>query len=77
MMGPDTPGPGIRLHPRTLPVARASAHLGMTLIDFQQENGLSDAEMMIALADYTRRLMIHLLRAERHPDNPDQKADEE
>lgn len=68
---------GLRLHPRTMPVQAASAELGMTLARFQQEHDLTDNEMLVILATQQGRLLKYRLRAERHPDDPDRKADEE
>lgn len=68
--------PGLRLHPRTMPVERAKAELGMILARFQADADLTDTEMLVILAEQRRRLLKYRLRAERHPDDPDRKADE-
>lgn len=67
---------GIRLHPRTLPVNRAGAEYYSWLLKFQEEHQLTDAEMLLIMADAETRLLTMILRCERHPDNPDKKADE-
>lgn len=66
----------MKLHPRTLKVQRAEAALRKALLDFQEEHDLTDIEMLRALSDHGRRIMTWLLRAERHPDHLDRKADE-
>lgn len=38
--------------------------------------GLTDIEVLSALADYQSRLAKYMLRAERHPEDPDRKAEE-
>lgn len=42
----------------------------------QVQFGLTDAEVLGALADYQGRLAKYMLRAERHPDDPERGADE-
>jgi len=69
--------PGLRLHPRTMTVQSASAQMHGDLLGFQQEHDLTDAEMMIILAENVQRWAKFQLRAERHPDDPGRKADEE
>ena len=69
--------PGLRLHPRTMIVQSASAHLYGALLNFQSERDLTDAEMMTVLAENVQRWAKFQLRTERHPDDPERKADEE
>ena len=69
--------PGLRLHPRTMPVQRASAEIRMALINAQKEHGLTDIEMLQAVAEWQATHLKYMLRAERHPDDPDAKGDEE
>lgn len=66
----------MRLHERTLPVQGARAKISLALIDLQVEHDLTDVEMAMALHDTLGRLLTHMLRAERHPEHPDHKADE-
>lgn len=66
----------MRLHPRTLPVESAGAALRQHLLDFQDERDLTDVEMLRILLDQTEYVSKRLLRAERHPGNPDKKGDE-
>ena len=68
--------PGLRLHPRTMAVQSASAQIHGDLLEVQQERGLTDAEMMTILAENVQRWAKFQLRAERHPDDPERKADE-
>jgi hypothetical protein len=67
----------MKLHPRTMAVAQASADIGMTLIALQREHGLTDIEMMQALTAWQERKLKYMLRAERHPDDPDRPAEQE
>lgn len=69
--------PGLRLHRRTMQVQQAEAELGVTLARFQREHDLTDVEMARALTGQLDRVLKYVLRRERHPDNPDRKADEE
>lgn len=74
----DTPArrPGLRLHPRTMPVRKAGAVFTDWLINFQEERDLTDIEMMQILTEAQQMVLKYALRAERHPDDPDRKADE-
>ena len=72
-----SPSPGLRLHARTMQVQAAEADLGMTLARFQREHELTDVEMARALTGQLDRVLKYVLRRERHPDDPDAKADEE
>jgi hypothetical protein len=67
----------MRLHHRTQAVAQASADIGMKLIALQQEHGLTDIEMMQAMLTWQERKLKWMLRAERHPDDPDKPAEQE
>ena len=68
---------GLRLHERTLHVQGAEASIQLATIDLQAEHELTDVEMIRALLHCMQSISTRLLRVERHPDNPDQKADEE
>jgi hypothetical protein len=72
----DRRTPGLRLHPRTMPVQSARAQLAGILIEWQTEHGLTNIEACTVLAEELRSLLKYPLRAERHPDDPDRKADE-
>jgi hypothetical protein len=67
----------VKLHARTMHVQRARADLQLMLIKFQDERDLTDVEMLGILAHWQERIITTMLRAERHPDDPDRKADEE
>ncbi|MFD0853581.1 hypothetical protein ACFQ07_15195 [Actinomadura adrarensis] len=66
----------MRLHPRTLPVQSAGAELKAQLIAFQIEHDLTNVEMLGLLQDAASDVTRRLLRAERHPNDPERKADE-
>ena len=68
--------PGLRLHPRTMPVKKADAELHAFLALWQKHHGLTFAEVAVILADRQQNALKYVLRAERHPDDPDRKADE-
>lgn len=66
----------MKLHERTIPVQAATAQLKLTLLGFQDEHDLTDVEMLGALQEIEGNITRRLLRAERHPNDPDRKADE-
>jgi hypothetical protein len=68
--------PGLRLHKRTMPVQSATAELRLLLIKFQAEYDLTDIEMTGILVYAAADVNKYALRRERHPDDPDKKADE-
>jgi hypothetical protein len=68
--------PGLRLHPRTMPVRSAGIHFRDYVNRFQDERGLTDIEMAQILTESLQIVLKYMLRAERHPDDPDHKADE-
>jgi hypothetical protein len=43
----------------------------------QQEHGLTNIEMMQAVAAWQDRKLEYMLRAERHPEDPDKPAEQE
>lgn len=67
----------MRLHPRTLPVQGAAAEIRLALIRLQDEHGLTDVEMLQAVGQWQAGKLKWMLRAERHPKDPDRGADEE
>jgi hypothetical protein len=69
--------PGLRLHPRTMPVQKAEAKLEQLLLEFQDEYDLTDIEMLRILIGRQMTITKYMLRAERHPEDPERKADEE
>lgn len=66
----------MKLHPRTLPVQHAENELRGRLLDWQIEHDLTDVEVIRALLGLGHEWSKYLLRAERHPGDPDTKADE-
>ena len=68
---------GLKLHKRTMLVQRARADLGMYLCTFQKEHDLTDVELAQILTRQLESVLKYVLRAERHPGDPERKADEE
>ena len=68
---------GLKLHARTMLVQRASAELHTLILEFQERAGLTDIEMAVVLTERQQSVLKYALRAERHPDDPERKADEE
>ena len=66
----------MKLHERTLKVNRARAELHNYILDFHQQHDLTDAETSGILIYLASRFNLFILRAERHPDDPEKKADE-
>lgn len=50
--------------------------LGPLVDAFQEEHGLTDVELLRCLLAHQNTLARYMLRCERHPDDPDAKADE-
>ena len=67
----------MRYHPRTMLVEAASAKLHTLLVEFQVEHDLTYVEMAGLLLERQQTLVKYMLRDERHPDDPERKADEE
>jgi hypothetical protein len=67
----------IRLHERTQAVAVASKQISTKLWELQEEHELTDVEMLQAIASHQQSMLKYMLRAERHPNDPETKADEE
>jgi hypothetical protein len=67
----------VKLHERTLPVQKASNEIRTELDRLQEEHDLSDIEMLRVLLDHQQNITKYMLRDERHPDDPERKADEE
>jgi hypothetical protein len=65
----------VRLHERTLPVARALNELTGFLLDHQQKHGLTDAELLRWHAQQIAAIAKYEVRHERHGD-ADKKGDE-
>jgi hypothetical protein len=69
--------PGLRVNPRTMPVQEATVEFEMLLLQFERARDLTEVEMLQILAGAQQRILKYMLRAERHPDDPDRKGDEE
>ncbi|MFF0822492.1 hypothetical protein ACFYUR_19185 [Micromonospora haikouensis] len=67
----------MRLNARTLPVQRASRAIRDALNTLQEEHDLTDIEKLRVLIEHQQTITKYMLRAERHPDDPERKADEE
>lgn len=66
----------MKLHERTMPVARARAEICLALIRLQEEHDLTDIEMLQAIGEAQALILKYMLRAERHPNDPEAKGDE-
>lgn len=67
----------MKLHHRTMRVQSASAEIRLRLLDYEADLGLTDVEMLHILTEAQQAYVRSILRAERHPDDPTRKADEE
>jgi hypothetical protein len=56
----------MKLHERTQKVSIASAELGVVILDFQKEHGLTDIELLQALNSTQDTVLKYMLRFERH-----------
>jgi hypothetical protein len=66
----------VRLHPRLQIVTAAGRDLSDAVDRVCREHQLTDVEALRLLHEQSGRFTTWLLRAERHPDDPDRKADE-
>jgi hypothetical protein len=70
--------PGLRIHPRTMMVQIAEAEFDVAVLQFlDSHDHLTDVELAGIMLRAVRYPLKQLLRAERHPDDPERKADEE
>lgn len=68
----------MKLHERTMIMQKHSADFNWVMIEFIKDRDISYTELLILLNEYARNSILkYLLRQERHPDNPNKKADEE
>jgi len=67
----------MRLHPRTNPVDKARNELELWVINWAERHDLTFAEIRTSLTRVLGTFALHALRQERHPEEPDRKADEE
>jgi len=66
----------IQLHARTLVVARCRNRLGAAVNAMWEDDELTAAEIVHILASLTSEYTKYCLRSERHPEDPNKKADE-
>ena len=70
--------PGLRLHSRTMMVQRAEAEFHVLIAQFLCDHDhLTDIELAGIMLLAPEIPLRQALRAERHPDDPTRKADEE
>ncbi len=70
--------PGLRLHPRTMLVQKAEAEFQVCLLQFLDSHShLTDIELAHIMLIAPVVPLQYALRAERHPEDPTRKADEE
>ena len=70
--------PGLRLHPRTMMVQQAEAEFRVLVAQFCHDHSdLTDIELATIMTIAVPLSLKHALRAERHPEDPTRKADEE
>ena len=67
----------MRLHPRYMIVKAAELEIQRALGEILQQHDITHTELLRILASLQLTWANYALRAERHPDNPDRKADEE
>jgi len=65
-----------RLHPRTQVVRVAETAFGTALLKLVEKHDLTEIEVMRMLLSEAQRWSVYILRRERHPRNPNKKADE-
>lgn len=67
----------MKLNRRTMAVSKARAEFRNYVLDFTVKHDLTMIEMAQILTEGLADFLKYMLRAERHPDDPDRKADEE
>jgi len=67
----------IRVSKRTQEVERAKTKIAVKVIHMVDEAGLTDIEYLSMLVSMQAGALKSMLRAERHPDDPDRPAMEE
>jgi hypothetical protein len=77
--GALTPRPedSVKLHPRTLPVQRARIELDELVWKWMNAHDVTYVEAVRCLLEVTQTITKYQLREERHPGDPERKADEE
>jgi hypothetical protein len=66
----------VKLHPRTLPVQAARIAIEEATLGLAEKRGLTWIELARCLGEIQQTALKYALRAERHPDDPDARADE-
>lgn len=66
----------MRVHPRTQPVQMAEIELNRMVWEWMERHDLTYVEAIRGLTHQIDELTKYMLRQERHPDQPDRKADE-
>jgi hypothetical protein len=67
----------MKLHPRTMMVKRAEVELSQFLRQWAERHELTWCEMARALTEQIQMCLKYMLRAERHPEDLNKKADED
>lgn len=67
----------MKLHRRTLLVSAAESELNRAISDLALKHQISSVELLQILSARAQAELKFMLRAERHPKNPNKKADEE
>lgn len=67
---------GLQLHPRTIPVQTASQEIRTAIFELWKKHDLSYVEMLQILAEEMQTCLKYMLRAERHPTDPEKRGDE-
>lgn len=67
---------GIRVHPRTQIVRAASLDLEQAVWKVIKDHDLTYIETLKIINEATGNVLRYALRSERHPDDPEKRADE-
>ena len=67
----------LKLHPRTTITMTVGAEFDVFLLELQKKYDLTDVEILQMLTAGQQGILKFMLRAERHPDDPTKRADEE
>lgn len=66
----------MRLHKRTIIVQRARNELAEFLLNLEEKHELTIGEILCLLSNEAAHFAVAQIREDRHPDDPDKKADE-
>jgi hypothetical protein len=67
----------MKLDPRAMMVKRAEVEFSQFLLQWAERHELTWCEMARALTEQIQMCLKYMLRAERHPEGPSKKADED